>query len=339
MKAAVYLGGGQFELLEKPVPKLLPGESLLEVSRVGICGTDLRICQGHMKNRVHPGRILGHEAVATIRETCQDGKFKTGDRVAVEPKIFCETCVPCRQGFTNVCENLCVLGIDADGAFQQFWAVPDHRLHHVPEAIAEDHAAMIEPLAVAVHAVRLSAVQPGQTVAVIGAGTIGLMIATLARKKGAAVVVLEINPHRMEFARRLQFEVLNSAELNNTRAASRFASGSEASVIFEASGAAEGARLMTALAAVRGRVILVGIHNEQTPTDLNQIFVRELSIQGTRAYSGSDFKEAIRLLSTGEINLASYVSKHYPLSQLQAAMEYALSGAPTMKILIDVRES
>ncbi|MEJ0088314.1 MAG: alcohol dehydrogenase catalytic domain-containing protein [Limisphaerales bacterium] len=117
MKAAIYIGKGRFELVEKPVPKSLPGESLIEISRAGICGTDLRIFQGHMQKRVGSRRILGHEAIGVIHETPTNGKFEIGDRVVIEPKISCGDCVACRQGFTNVCQNLRILGIDQDGAF------------------------------------------------------------------------------------------------------------------------------------------------------------------------------------------------------------------------------
>ena len=108
-------------------------------------------------------------------------------------------------------------------------------------------------------------------------------------------------------------------------------------VLFEASGSIGGPRLMTSLAAVRGRVILVGIHDHETPVDLYQIFSRELSVQGIRAYSSQDFMGAIRLLSAGEINLAPFISKRYKLKQMQQAMELAVSGAPVMKILVDIR--
>jgi (R,R)-butanediol dehydrogenase / meso-butanediol dehydrogenase / diacetyl reductase len=339
MKAAIYVGQGRFELVEKPMPKRLLHETLLEVSRAGVCGTDLRIFQGHLQNRVGPRRILGHEAIALVRETSSHGKLKTGDRVVVEPTISCGDCTACRQGFTHVCQNLRILGIDQDGAFQHFWTVPDHRLHQVPDAIADDQATMIEPLAVAVHAVRLSALRASETVAIVGAGTIGLLIAMLARKNGAQIVVLENNPYRLEFARQLQFQAFDPKEQAAVQTASAFTEGSGMNVIFEASGSIGGARLMTSLAAVRGRVILVGIHDHETPVDLYQIFSRELSVQGMRAYSSQDFMEAIRLLSAGEINLAPFISKHYKLEQLQQAMELAVSGAPAMKILVDIRSA
>ncbi len=334
MKAALYIGNGRFELVEKPVPKLLPGENLLEVSRVGICGTDVRIFQGHLRHRIGTRRILGHESVSIIRETSPHGKFRAGDRVAVEPTIFCGDCSACRQNFTHACRNLRILGIDQDGALQQFWAVPEHRCHHVPDAIPDDQAAMIEPLAVAVHAVRVAALRAGETVAVIGAGTVGLLIALLARQAGAKVLVLEINPYRLEFARGFQLDVANPQAPDAPQRCSDWTQGEGMNVIFEASGSSDGARMMTSLAAVRGRVVLVGIHERDTRTDLYQIFLGELFLQGVRAYSTADFAAAIRLLAERKLDLAPLVSGHYPLEQLQDAMERAASSASVMKILI-----
>jgi len=334
MKAALYLGNGRFEIVEKPVPQPLPGENLLEVSRVGICGTDVRIFQGHMQNRAGSGRILGHESVAVVRETCRDGKFHPGDRVAVEPTLSCGTCPACRQNFTHACCHLRIMGIDVDGALQQFWAVPEHRCHRVPDTVSDDLAAMFEPLAVAVHSVRVAALHAHERVAVIGAGTVGLLIALLARQAGAKVFVLEINPHRIEFARRFQFDVLNP---ETPGAQQHLADGTRAegmNVVFEASGSNGGARAMTSLAATRGRIILVGIHHCETPVDLHQIFFSELSVQGVRAYSTQDFTEAIRLLAEQKLDLAPFISRLYPLEQLQDAVELAASSAAAMKILI-----
>jgi 2-desacetyl-2-hydroxyethyl bacteriochlorophyllide A dehydrogenase len=334
MKAAIYIGPGRFELVEKPAPKPAPGECLLETSRAGVCGTDVRIFRGHLQNRVGAKRILGHEAVAIVRETSAAGKFRAGDRVVVEPTIFCSDCAACRRGFTHVCQNLRILGIDQDGAFQQFWTVPENRLHLLPATISDDHAAMIEPLAVAVHSVRCAALRAGETVAVIGAGTIGSLIAILAAKAGAKVAVLEINPFRLEFARRFGLQTFNPQEQDFAQILSDFTGGAGMNAVFEASGSSGGARAMTALAAVRGRTILVGIHDRDASLDLYQIFARELSLQGVRAYASGDFAEAIRLLAAGEINLAPFISKHYPLEQLQQALEFAASDAPAMKILI-----
>jgi len=335
MKAAVYLGNGRFELVEKSMPKPLPGESLLEMSRAGICGTDLRIFQGQMHERVGNRRILGHEAVSIVRETPLNKRFQAGDKVVIEPTVFCGSCDACQRGFSNVCRHLQIIGIDRDGAFQQFLCVPEGRLHLIPRSISDDDAALIEPLAVAVHSLRVASLRPGETAVVIGGGTVGILIAMLARKTGAEVLLLEINPHRLEFARRLKFNAINSAEEDMTQILARFTKGQGGNVIFEVSGTANGSRLMTSLATVRGRIILTGIHDRKTTVDLYRIFSHELSVQGVRAYSRIDFEEAIRLMADHEIDVGPLISRKFPLEQLQQAMELAASGEQTLKILVN----
>ncbi len=336
MKAAIYLGAGRTEVLEKPVPTPAAGEVLLAVKQVGVCGTDLLIFQGGMAHRAGPGRILGHEMVAVVAETSGEGNFKAGDRVVVEPTVSCGHCRACRRGLTHVCQHLRFFGIDADGALQQFGAVPADRLHKVPAAIVDEHAVLVEPLAVAVHDVRQAAVQPGETVAVIGGGPIGLFIALLARRAQAKPVVLEINPYRLAFARQLGLEAWNPQERSPAEFMEEFTDGAGAEVVFEVSGSATGARLLTDLAAVRGRLMVVGIQGREVPMDLFQVFYRELSVQGARAYSSADFKEALRLIADKEINPAPFITQRYPLKDIQAALEFARSGAPVMKLLIDL---
>lgn len=335
MKAAIYRGPGCVEIAEKPIPQTASGEVLLQIRRVGVCGTDLLIFQGGMPERAKPGRILGHEMVAVIAGPENSGGFQPGTRVVVEPTVACGHCQACRSGFTHVCENLRFLGIDADGALQEFWSVPEDRLHSIPETISDDHAALIEPLAVAVHDVRLAAIQPGETVAVIGGGPIGLMIALLARRAGARVILLEMNAHRLTFAHGLGFQVGDVSLIDSRELIRDFTQGAGANVVFEVSGSAGAARLMTALAAVRGRLIAVGIQGRETSIDLFQIFYRELSLHGVRAYTREDFQEAIRLIASGEIDLAGFISRRFPMVEVQSALKLALSGAPVIKALID----
>jgi 2-desacetyl-2-hydroxyethyl bacteriochlorophyllide A dehydrogenase len=338
MKTMVYRGERLLGLEEHAVPMPGHGESLLKVVRVGVCGTDLMIFKGGMPHRAGPGRILGHEMVAEVVEPCPGGPFFKGDRVVVEPTVFCGSCAACRAGHSHVCQHLRFFGIDLDGAFREFWAVPDNRLHRVPEAITSDHAPLIEPLAVAVHDVRLSGVKAGETVVVIGGGTIGFLIALLARRKEARVIVLDTNPHRVAFARSQGFESYDPAEAEGAVFIGRMREGAGAGVVFESSGSAGGARLMTRLAGVRARLMVVGIQDGKTEMDLFQVFYRELSLQGARAYTGEDFREAIHMMASGEVNVGALVSRRFPLEELNTAMEWLLSGTAAMKVLIDIGE-
>jgi len=162
MRAQFYHGPRTFRPGTAPVPVPGPGEALLRVRRVGICGTDLHIFQGHLENRVPHRGVIGHETFAEVAEAPAESGVKAGDRVVVEPLRFCGSCRACRMGAYYICYDLKVLGVDLPGGMQEFWAVPAARLLKVPDALTDDHAALVEPLAVATHDVRRAGVQAGE---------------------------------------------------------------------------------------------------------------------------------------------------------------------------------
>jgi len=195
MRASHYHGNRTFRTAPAaamPVPK--EGEALLRVRRVGICGTDLHIFQGHLDHRVPKGGIIGHETFAEVAEAPTASGFRKGDRVVVEPVLSCGVCRACRMGAKYLCYSLKVLGVDVAGGMQDYWAVPVPRLLKVPDTLSDDHAALIEPLAVATHDVNRAQVQADDAVIVFGGGPIGCLIALVCRHRGARVKVAEINP-------------------------------------------------------------------------------------------------------------------------------------------------
>src|SRR3989449_1523348 len=151
MRASFYEGPGRFATGPVPVPPLASGEALLRVRRVGICGTDLHIFQGHLDHRVPRGGVIGHEALAEVVEAPGGSGFTAGDRVVVEPLWFCGACRACRMGGSYLCYRLKVLGVDLPGGMREYWPVPVARLLKVPDSLGDDHAALIEPLSVATH--------------------------------------------------------------------------------------------------------------------------------------------------------------------------------------------
>ena len=173
MRAVFYNGARTFTPGKTAIPAAGPGEALLRVLRVGICGTDLHIFQGHLDNRVPHGGIIGHETFAEVVEAPAGSGFTAGDRVVVEPVRFCGTCRACRIGANYICYNLKVLGVDLPGGMQEYWPVPVDRLIKVPDSLPDDHAAVIEPLAVATHDVTRAGVKTGDAVLVFGGGPIG----------------------------------------------------------------------------------------------------------------------------------------------------------------------
>lgn len=335
IRAAFYEGAKSFRTGTVPVPRPGPGEALLGVRRVGICGTDLHIFQGHLDHRVPRGGILGHETVAEVLESPAGSGIAPGSRVVVEPLRTCGTCRACRMGASYICYRLQVLGVDLPGALQEQWAVPTDRLLPIPEGLSDDHAAMIEPLAVATHDVTRAAVKAGDRVVVFGGGPIGTLIAQVARHRGADVRVAEINPFRVEMLKGLGLATLGPGE-DVGRAVDEWTDGEGADVAFEVTGHPAAVRAVTDVVRVWGTVSIVAIHAEPVPVDLYRMFARELTVHGARLYTRAAWEEAIRLAATGAVTLGPLVSRRIRLEELQQGMELALGGGPVMKVLVDV---
>ncbi len=335
MRAVFYQGARSFTPGKAAIPSAGSGEALLRVLRVGICGTDLHIFQGHLDNRVPRGGIIGHETLAEVVEAPADGGVKAGDRVLVEPLWFCGTCRACRIGATYLCYNLKVLGVDLPGGMQEYWPVPLDRLLKVPDTLIDNHAALVEPLAVATHDVTRAGVKTGDAVLVFGGGPIGCLIALVCRHRGARVAVAEINPFRVDMLRRLGLEVVGPG-VDPVRFATEWTDGDGVDVAFEVTGHPAAVKAITEVVRVWGTISIVAIHSEPMPVNLHRFFARELSVHGSRLYTRAAWEEAIRLAASGAIPLASLVSRVIPLESLQEGMETALAGGPVMKVLVDV---
>jgi len=335
MRAVFYQGARTFTPGKTAIPTAGPGEALLRVLRVGICGTDLHIFQGHLDNRIPRGGIIGHETFAEVAEAPAGSGFTAGDRVVVEPVRFCGTCRACRIGASYICYNLKVMGVDLPGGMQEYWPVPVDRLIKVPDSLADDHAAVIEPLAVATHDVTRAGVKTGDAVLVFGGGPIGCLIALVCRHRGARVAVVEINPFRVEMLRRLGLEVVGPG-VDPVRFATEWTDGDGVDVAFEVTGHPAAVKAITEVVRVWGTISIVAIHSEPMPVNLHRFFARELSLHGSRLYTRGAWEEAIRLGASGAVPLAPLVSRVIPLESLQEGMETALGGGPVMKVLVNV---
>jgi len=333
MRAAFYEGGRSFVIGEAPMPAPGAGEALLRVRRVGICGTDLHIFQGHLDHRVPRGGVIGHEALAEVVEAPRGSGFARGDRVVFEPLWFCGACRACAMGASYLCYSLKIIGVELPGGMREYCTVPAARLLRLPETLADDHAAMIEPLAVATHDVRRAQVRAGDTVLVFGGGPIGALIAMVARTRGARVAVVEVNPFRIRLLESLGLETVGP-DIDVLRFTDTWTGGTGVDVAFEVSGNPAAARLVTDVVRVWGTVSIVAIHAEPIPVNLYQMFARELVMHGSRLYAREDWEEAIRLAASGAVPLTPLVSRTIPLEELQRGMEQALAGGPVMKILV-----
>ena len=335
IRASYYRRNRKFETGEAEMPRTSAGEALLRVRRVGICGTDLHIFQGHLDHRVPHDGIIGHETFADVVSAPAGSGFAEGDRVVVEPVLFCGACRACRMGATYLCHHLKVLGVDAAGGMQDYWAVPVDRLLHVPASISDDHAPLIEPLAVAAHDVTRADIKTGDRVVVFGGGPIGCLIALVAKQRGAEVKVVEINPHRVELLKQAGLDTIGPGE-DAVAIVQAWTDGAGADVAFEVSGDPAAAALVTAAVRVWGTVSIIAIHPDPVPFNLIHLFARELTVHGSRLYTRAAWEDAIRLAAAGAIALGPLVSRVIPLEDLQSGLEEALGGGPVMKVLVDL---
>lgn len=339
MKGAFYEGNKRFSIGESKLQPPGPGQVRLEVAYSGICGTDNHIYLGHMDHRVQIPQVIGHEMSGSIAEIGEgvDG-FKVGDKVVVRPLDPCRKCPACQLQHYNTCHNINVMGVDTPGSFQGTWTVPAHTLHRLPDDIDMKYAAMIEPVAVAAHDVRLGQVTDKDYVVVLGAGPIGMLIALLSKIKGARVLVSEINDFRINLTRELGMDVVNPLEIDLPKYVEAQTGTAAADVIFEVTGFATGAEMMTKLVRTRGRIVIVGIFAEPVKVDLNRILWRELRVLAARLYEPEDFETAISLVAANALPLDRLISGVRPLEQVQATFEEIERGANFMKVLLTCSE-
>ena len=337
MLTASYVGDHTITVAEAVPDEPGSGQVQIKVAYTGLCGTDLHIMHGNMDARVHTPLVFGHEMSGTISALGAgvDG-WSVGDPVTVMPLDWDGTCPACLAGNQHICQNLNFIGIDSPGSLQGYWNVPADVLVALPPTLRLDHAALVEPTAVAVHDVRRGNVQKGDRVVVIGGGPIGVLIASVAREFGGEVVVIELDPNRRAQIDALGFETLDPRETNQVDWVTEWTGGAGADIVFEVSGAAAAVLGATDLAKVRGTLVVVAIHPTPREINLQRLFWRELTIVGARVYQRVDFEKAAELLDGAVIPADLLITKIVPLSETQNAFTDLENGA-AMKILVDVQ--
>ncbi|MCX6635221.1 MAG: alcohol dehydrogenase catalytic domain-containing protein [Acidobacteria bacterium] len=339
MRAAFYEGHETISLGECVPVAPAAGQAQIRVSHCGICGTDLHIFHGKMDHRVKMPQVIGHEMSGVIAAVGEGvAQFAPGDRVTVRPLDHCGDCPACRAGHSHICQRLKFIGIDSPGAFQETWTVPAHTLHRLPDSLSLREAALIEPLAVACHDVRLGDVKAGEYVVVQGGGPIGALVAMVAAQAGARVLVSEINPFRLQLAARLGLRAVDPNQVDLVEMVTQETGGAGADVVFEVTGSAAGAEMMTRLPRTRGRMVMVAIYSQPAKVDLFRFFWRELRLIGARVYEPEDFETAIRLAASGVMPLAVLITRVCDLGELGAALGGIGGGGEVMKILVRCSE-
>lgn len=292
---------------------------------VGLCGTDAHILHGAMDSRVPPNTVLGHEMSGWVVEVDEAvSGIQVGDLVVVRPVIPCSTCISCTAGHFNVCSSLVFLGIDRDGALQEDYVVSS-ALVHSAAGISPQRSALTEPLAVAVHDVRRADIRCDESCLIVGAGPIGILIASVLRNRGVSVAIIDTNEQRRKFAEALRFTALDPNSDND----------SQFDVAFEVSGTGGGVETCMRLLRPRGRLIIVGIQTEPTPLSLFPLFWKELTVLGARLYSPDDFEEALSLMRDPSFSVDELITCIVAFSDFEEATERLHSGIE-MKILVEI---
>ena len=316
-----------------------PGQVQIKVAYCGICGTDLHLYHGAMAHRLTLPHVMGHEMSGTLVAIGPGVEhWQAGDRVTVRPLNPCGHCPACKSGHSHICHNLKFIGIDTPGALQGMWTVPAHTLHRLPDSLSLRDAALIEPIAVACHDVRMSELHVGEYAVVIGGGPIGILIARVALARGARVLLAEVNPFRLQLARELGIEVVNPAEVDVPAFVNQQTGAAGADVVFEVSGSAAGCEMMTILPRTRGRIVVVAIYPEPPKVDLFRFFWRELKLTGARVYEPEDFEKAIHIAASGHLPIDRLITEVLPLTRLEDAMHRMERGGDCMKILVRCTE-
>ncbi|GIF64026.1 Zn-dependent alcohol dehydrogenase [Asanoa ishikariensis] len=339
MKAVVYRGARRLDVTEVDALPPGPGEVRIAVAYTGICGTDLHIFHGDMDARVGAAAVLGHEMSGRIAEV-GDGvtAFAVGQPVTVMPTRTCGRCVACRRGHSHICHAMRFLGIDSPGAMQASWTVPAELVLPLPDGLPLRHAALIEPVAVAVHDVRRSGIAGGERVVVVGGGPVGVLIATVATRRGAEVLLVEPDPFRRAVAAEAGIDAVDPTTTDVVALVDDRTAGAGADVAFEVSGAAGGVETAVAVLTTRGRLVMVAIHPQPRAVNLHRFFWRELELLGARLYERDDMAEAVRLVASGAVAPERLISRVEPVEAVDAAFTALERGGGVMKVLIDWQE-
>lgn len=327
MRASRLHGIRDLRLEELPPPVPGPGEVLLKVAAVGLCGSDVHYyLEGRIGDQVVEAPIiLGHEFSAWVTELGEGVEGLTiGQLVAVEPAIPCGRCEPCRYGHPNLCPDVRFCGTPpVDGVFAEYAVMPAENCFSLPEGLSAIEGALLEPLGIAIHTVDLAHLKTGQTVAVLGAGSIGLLTAAVARANGASTVYMtEPLAYRRQFALDYVADAaLNPDDTDVVAEIMRLSGGRGVDVAFEAAGASETPEQAAAVTRPGGKVVVVGIPADDTMTMTATTIRRKgLTIKLVRRMKHT-YPRAIRLVQTGAVDVKRLATHRFPLERIAEAFE------------------
>jgi L-iditol 2-dehydrogenase len=346
MNALVLGEYKRLQMTDVPAPVAGPREVLIQVAACGICGSDVHGYDGSSGRRIPP-IVMGHEAAGVVAGAGADVRgFKVGDRVTFDSTVWCGRCEYCLRGEVNLCDDRQVIGVSCGeyrraGAFAEYVTVPDHIVYRLPDGLSFAEAAMLEAVAVALHAVKVSEVRSGETALVIGAGMIGLLVLQAARAAGCKpIFVADVDVSRLERAAMLGAD--KTLELSGAALVSeitRLTGGHGVDLVLEAVGRDETVKASIDCVRKGGTVTLVGNIAPTVEIPLQRIVTRQIRLQGSCASAG-EYPEAMEMLASGRIKVAALITAVAPLSQGAAWFARLYAREPNlMKVVLDPRSN
>jgi L-iditol 2-dehydrogenase len=340
MKQAVMTAPGQIEFREVDKPSPQDQQVLIDVQRIGVCGSDIHVYHGMHPYTGYPV-VQGHEVsgiVAGVGEQVKD--VSIGDKVTFTPQVTCGECYPCRHGMYHICESLKVMGFQTGGAAQEFFAVDADKVLKLPDHVSLDQAAMVEPVSVAVHALgRAKEDLQGKRVLVLGAGTIGNLVAQVAKASGArGVMITDISPYKLTMARECGIDfAVNTGQEDLGQAMLRDFGPDRADLILECVGAQPTITQAVEHARKGTTIVVVGVFGRKPEVDLGLVQDRELSLVGTLMYQKRDYERAIELVAGGKLCLDHMITHRFSFDEYLKAYEtIEASNGHYMKVMIDL---
>lgn len=313
MKAGVIKGINKLAVEEYPIPEIKPGTALVKVHFAALCGpTDDAILKG-LHPRARFPLIACHEFSGEISAIDSEASyFKPGDHVVINPLVSCSKCGVCREGNQYICENLQLIGIDCNGGFAEYCAVPVENLVKLPDTLELNVAALAEPMAVGVHAVVESGLHLGNTALIYGAGPIGLFVAEACRYAGASLVtIVDINEKRLEFAESLGFSVINNSTWTGKDKLMKF------DYVFETTGSDKVLKDAVELVRIKGTIMIVGKFDYDALFDFHTVLFNEITVKGARVYRQKEFMTAVDILSNGSARYEAFISDYISIEQFE----------------------
>jgi 2-desacetyl-2-hydroxyethyl bacteriochlorophyllide A dehydrogenase len=315
MKAAVWYGGKDIRIEEVPTPKIKDDEVLVRVKAVSICGSDVHAYRGVSKRRTPP-LVMGHEFSGEIVKLGKSVKgFKEGKRVVVEPILTCRICRLCRLGRNNICENMSLVGLHLSGAFSEYVSIPASNCHLLPDTVSFEEASLVEPLAVAVHAVTLASLETNEDMCILGSGAIGLMTLQVVNDIDAEnLFVIDTLEYRLDLAKKLgATRTINAKKEDPVKEV--LACGG-VNTVFEAVGHQNTVQQALTMVQKGGKVVIIGMLDATMELDMLDVTVKEIEIRGSYGYTSKDFKQALTLITNGKVEVKPLITHVLPLHDI-----------------------